>query len=98
MNTIAYESTFFADLRGGSARSARVIVALMLEMSQDRPVIDVGCGVGPWLRTSIEHGVSDMTGLDGDYVERAELEIPVEFFHATDLTSTIPITREVIRR
>lgn len=93
MNTTAYDTVFFDEQRGGSARSARVIVPLILEMFQVSSVIDIGCGVGPWLRTFIEHGVLDITGLDGNYVERDKLEIPLELFHATDLASDFPITR-----
>ena len=93
MNSTVYDSTFYGEQREGSARSAQAVVPLMLELFQIRSVIDIGCGVGPWLRTFIEHGVSDVTGLDGAYVEREKLEIPVELFHATDLASDFPVTR-----
>lgn len=94
MNATAYDLTFFSKQRSGAARSAHVVVPLILEKFQVQSVIDVGCGVGSWLRMFIEHGVSDVTGLDGDYVNRESLEIPREFFHATELTADFSITRQ----
>ena len=91
--TNVYDTTFFDEQRSGSAQSASVIVPLVLKLFQVRSVIDVGCGVGPWLRAFSDRGVTDITGLDGDYVDRAKLEIPAEMFHATDLKTDFPIAR-----
>lgn len=93
MDPTAYDTAFFSGQKGGSAQSARIIVPLVLQMFQVKSVIDVGCGVGPWLRAFIDNGVSDVAGLDGDYVERANLEIPPELFHSTDLMTAFPIAR-----
>jgi SAM-dependent methyltransferase len=93
MHTALYDKEFFGEQRGGSARSAKAIVPLLLEKFPIRSVIDIGCGVGPWLRTFTEHGIHDVIGLDGDYIKREALEIPQDRFQATDLTSDFQITR-----
>jgi SAM-dependent methyltransferase len=80
-----YTDRFYADQRTGARSSARVVVPLVLSLVQARRVIDVGCGVGAWLATFREHGVEDVWGVDGDYVDRALLEIPRERFVAADL-------------
>ena len=43
-------------------------------------VVDVGCGLGAWLAVFLEHGVSDVVGLDGPWVDQTVLEIdPADF-------------------
>src|SRR5262245_639668 len=50
------------------ARSSAVaIVPLVMELIAPKSVVDVGCGLGPWLATFARHGVSDFLGLDGEW-------------------------------
>ena len=86
-----YTADFFADHRDGARRSARVVVPLVLELVRARSVVDVGCGDGTWLSVFREHGVEDVRGIDGDYVDRAELQIPRERFHPHDLTRPLEL-------
>ncbi|MGH7898981.1 MAG: class I SAM-dependent methyltransferase [Candidatus Binatia bacterium] len=66
-------------------RSARVIVPLLLEIVRPRSVVDVGCGVGSWLAVFREHGVEDVFGLDGEWMDPSRLQIPAACFRAADL-------------
>ncbi|MDQ3937859.1 MAG: glycosyltransferase [Chloroflexota bacterium] len=81
----AYGSNFFERFREGSRRSARAVVPLVLDLVGPRSVVDVGCGMATWLAVFRELGVEDVLGIDGDYVDRGGLEIPVERFVAADL-------------
>lgn len=80
-----YTNEFYEQFREGSRESARQIVPLVLEMVDPRSVIDIGCGVGTWLSVFEEHGVTNVTGVDGDYVENCELQISPKKFVAFDL-------------
>ena len=93
MSATAYDQSFFQGQQSGSEQSANLIVPMLLERFSVRSVIDVGCGVGPWLRAFSNLGVTDLTGLDGGYVKRTDLLFPAELFHATDLTTDFPIAR-----
>jgi SAM-dependent methyltransferase len=88
-----YTSDYYAALREGARRSARVIVPLVLGLVPARGVIDVGCGQGTWLSVFAEHGVADVYGIDGDYVDRSRLEIPTERFRPHDLTRPLELDR-----
>jgi SAM-dependent methyltransferase len=57
-------------------------------------VVDVGCGVGTWLEAFREAGVTDVLGIDGDYVEREILQIPVDCFRAQDLSRPFDAERK----
>ena len=88
-----YSSEFFAAQADGSARSAAVIVPLVLSLLEVRSVIDVGCGVGPWAAEFLANGVPDVWGVDGDYVDRSQLRIPSERFLARDLSRSLTFDR-----
>jgi SAM-dependent methyltransferase len=82
----AYTETFFDDMAGQSGSSAAVVVPLLCEMFEPSSVVDVGCGTGEWLAEFVRHGVEDVHGLDGNWVDPARLSIDPARFEAADLT------------
>jgi SAM-dependent methyltransferase len=58
-----------------------------------RSVVDVGCGLGTWLRVFRESGVEDIFGVDGEYVNRDKLEIPMSSFATHDLAQPLDLSR-----
>jgi SAM-dependent methyltransferase len=91
--TQPYTTDFFTARRAGARRSARVIVPFVLELVAPRSVIDVGCGDGTWLSVFHEHAITDVYGVDGDYVDRARLEISQDRFHPHDLSRPLHLER-----
>jgi SAM-dependent methyltransferase len=85
-----YSREFYLGQRGGSYRSASVIVPIVKEIFAPQSVCDVGCGVGTWLRAWKDHGVNDVCGLDGDYVDRSQLMIDKADFRCHDLRNRLP--------
>lgn len=83
----AYNPAFYEQQADGSALSASVMLDCLFEHRRPVSVVDVGCGVGTWLQVCRDKGVADVLGIDGDYVERSSLRIPVEMFAAADVTS-----------
>jgi SAM-dependent methyltransferase len=88
-----YTNDYYHALRTGSRRSAGVVVPIVLGLAHVRSVIDVGCGQGAWLAAFREHGVEDVRGVDGDYVDRQRLEVPAEWFESHDLTQPLRLER-----
>ncbi len=88
-----YSADFFASHRAGSASSAARMVPFILELTGARSVIDVGCGIGTWLAEFGTRGVSDVLGVDGPWVNPAQLAIPRENFVAADLALKLPVDR-----
>lgn len=88
-----YTKTFYEPFRVGVKRSAEVIVPLVLQLIPVRSVVDVGCGEGIWLAAFQRLGVSDVLGIDGDYVDRDALQVPPERFYAVDLSKPFKIGR-----
>lgn len=87
-----YTAEFFDQLRDGCARSAEIIVPIVLELLPVRSIVDVGCGQGVWLAAFQKFDVEDVLGIDGDYVDRGALAIPSSCFRPVDLS--LPFTVE----
>jgi SAM-dependent methyltransferase len=88
-----YDSAFFDRMRRGMRRSAEILVPIAVELVRPQSVIDVGCGHGVWAKVFAEHGVEDVFGVDGDYIDKSKLEIPSERFLAVDLTAPLELGR-----
>lgn len=88
-----YDSDFYNTYVDGSFAAARTILPAVFEIVRPKSVVDVGCGLGTWLRAAMQNGISDFLGVDGDYVERDQLRIPAENFQAHDLTKSLELGR-----
>jgi SAM-dependent methyltransferase len=89
----SFTSEFFAAEEDGVLRSARLVVPLVVSLLRPRSVVDVGCGRGAWLRTFQENGVPEVHGLDGSYVNSAELLIDPAQFSSADLSQPFSLGR-----
>ncbi|MBV9657765.1 MAG: class I SAM-dependent methyltransferase [Verrucomicrobia bacterium] len=75
-----------------AARSPRRIAPLLYEIFAPQRVIDVGCGLGFWLREFHRLGAAEICGLDGAWVPRERLQIPPQAFTVCDLNKALPVT------
>lgn len=80
-----YDDLFFDYVDAGALRSARVFTRLLMPEIRISSMADIGCGRGGWAAVWKEAGCPRAVGVDGDYVERETLKIPLEDFHAQDL-------------
>jgi SAM-dependent methyltransferase len=88
-----YTEEFYRNQQRGSRRSAERVIPLILELVEAKSVVDVGCGVGTWLAVFAAHGVTEILGIDGDYVDRGQLQIGEDRFVSHDLTMPIRLGR-----
>jgi SAM-dependent methyltransferase len=93
-SSTSYDKAFYQSQSAGSRQSARVVIPIVSGLVKPASVLDVGCGVGTWLAEWISQGVSDVIGLDGDYVKRASLQIPADRFISTDLQQGFSLDRK----
>jgi SAM-dependent methyltransferase len=85
----AYARSFYEEIGDNSARSASEVVPIVLKLLTVTSVCDLGCGLGTWLAAFKMRGVTDVSGIDGDYVPRDLLRIPAEAFVAADLQQPV---------
>ncbi len=65
-----------------------------MNLLNPKSVVDVGCGLGSWLAVFREHGVSEVLGVDGDWVDRGFLRMPLDSFLVHDLTTPLRIDKQ----
>ncbi len=56
-------------------------------------ILDVGCGLGTWLKAAIDSGISDVFGVDGVAIQKEQLLIPPELFKQQNLTTSWLLSR-----
>lgn len=94
MNQI-YGKDFYKDRHQQTVYSANVILSLVLDVLPPvRSAADFGCGVGTWLSTLREKGVSEVQGFDGPWVDQGLLEVPKENFRNVDFNELLSIDRK----
>ena len=91
---VAYTPAFFDDLARDTRESARAVVPVVNKLLRPASVLDVGCGVGIWLAEWGSAGVSDVLGIDGNYVDRTALRVPLDKFAPVDLQQSFSLGRK----
>jgi len=92
-SSAVYTQSFFDELASGTRESAEIVVSTVQELLRPASVLDVGCGMGTWLAAWQRAGVSDLYGIDGDYVDQAALQVPLDRFAPTDLRQPFSLGR-----
>jgi SAM-dependent methyltransferase len=88
-----YDSSFFEALSRGSASSAAQILPEVVRLIAPKSAVDLGSGTGEWLGELRKLGVTDVIGVDGDWVDRAALKIPTDQFKPFDLRNKLVMDR-----
>lgn len=88
-----YDHEFYGELKNTARPSADVIVPLVLEHLDVRSVVDVGCGAGWWLEAFRAHGVEDVLGLEGNWIEADQVVLPPEVFVRRQLEGKLDLDR-----
>lgn len=91
--TQQYTSDYFQSYLEEVKKSAEAIVPIVMSLIRPESVVDVGCGTGIWLSRFKEHGVNQVLGIDGDYLDRNILELPNEEFRTVNLSHPFELER-----
>ena len=90
-----YNSSFYDDQQLGSYNAAKEIFPVLFEYIKPASVLDIGCGVGTWLSVlQKDYQISDILGVDGDYVNRDKLYIPPDKFQSHDLKTYFRVPKK----
>lgn len=81
-----YRDEFFRDRHARTVYAATTVLDVVLPaLPPVNSAIDVGCGVGTWLSVLASRGVGAVQGVDGPWVDVANLVIPPASFAHHDL-------------
>jgi SAM-dependent methyltransferase len=75
-----------------NTKAAEIVVPVVLKYISPQSVLDVGCGLGTWLKVFKEnHGISDVLGIDGSYLDKSKLAIAATDFKEVDLRESFDL-------
>lgn len=75
-----YDREFFSSRSENSYRSALEYSEHLSRIFKPASVVDLGCGLGPWLKAFGEKGATKLVGIDGPWVNREDLlDTRIEF-------------------
>lgn len=94
MTEHVYSTDFYDYIDAGSRASAEVVSGLILGEMKVKSLLDVGSGHGAWAAMWMQAGVKDAIAVDGDYVKRDQLAIPVDRFIGHDLATPLDLKRK----
>lgn len=89
-----YNKDFYIDQMSGSYESAKKIVPLLLEAFKPKSVLDVGCGLGTWLKVFEENKIKEIYGIDGEWIDTKKLYIKKNNFIKKDLTQSFNLNKK----
>lgn len=86
-----YGNQFYADQSASSERSASVVMSLVWkEFGPFKSVVDVGGGVGTWLKAAADCGANVTTLIEGPWVKNQRLVWEPSSSHFQDLENPVP--------
>ena len=91
---VTYGGEFFNSQRDTSLTSASIVLPHVLSLVNPESVADFGCGVGTWVRALLDMGVTDVVGIDGNYVSDESLVIPGDRFVRADIAQPVDLDRK----
>jgi len=77
-----------------NTNAAQKILPFLMENIDINSVLDIGTGLGTWLNMFLKQGITDVLGVDGDYVNRDLLSVPLKYFKSYDLTKELNLQRK----
>ena len=66
-------------------RSAKIILPILFNRYKPNSIIDIGCGIGTWLKAANELGVNKFIGIDGNEIEENFLLVSRKYIKIDNL-------------
>jgi len=82
-----YDAGFYDAQEAGSRGSAAAVVPIIVDVLKPDSVLDVGCGVGPWLAEFAAAGLPVCHGIDGPWVDKTRFSLGPDNLTSFDFNS-----------
>jgi SAM-dependent methyltransferase len=76
-----------------NAASARRILDIVMDYHRPASSLDVGCGIGTWLKVAESRGISDIRGVEGSWLDPSKLQVEAHFLQIVDLEKSFDLGR-----
>src|SRR5262245_30860254 len=73
--------------------SAERILDIYTDYYRPASVLDVGCGLGTWLKVVESRGISDIKGIEGPWLDPSKLQVDARLVEIVDLEKPFNLKR-----
>ena len=84
-----YNVEFYNDMEILSTSSAKEIIPILVERFNPSSVVDVGCGTGAFAIEFIRTGMTDVVGIEGEWMKNVPTILPKDNYLFCDITEAI---------
>jgi SAM-dependent methyltransferase len=82
-----------SEQEAANAASAGRILDIVMDYYRPASVLDVGCGIGTWLKVARSRGISDIKGIEGSWLDKSKLQIESDLVEVVDLEKSFTLGR-----
>jgi 2-polyprenyl-3-methyl-5-hydroxy-6-metoxy-1,4-benzoquinol methylase len=76
-----------------NTKAATVILPYVFDILKPKSVLDIGCGLGTWLKVASNLGVKDICGVDGEYLDLNQTLIDPKKLVLMDIQNSFDLSR-----
>lgn len=87
------DSRYIHDARIHRLDDAQVIVPILINLFSPKSVVDIGCGLGSFLKVFIDNGIGDVQGIEGEWIDESKLLIEKKNLLITDIEKGFDLQR-----
>jgi len=82
-----------ADEAEKTYHSATRILTMLRRYVSPTSLLDVGCGLGIWLKAAMDLGITDVMGIEGPWIAKAKVAVPSGLIKIFDLEHPVSLGR-----
>lgn len=88
------KTKYFHEVEVHNTKAAEEVVPFILNLIKPNSVVDVGCGLGTWLKVFQDNGLKDILGIDGAHTDISKIVIDKNYFVVKDLENEFNVDRK----
>jgi SAM-dependent methyltransferase len=85
----SYDNHFYLEMSESSNSSAQFLVPLLMQKLEFNSVIDIGCGDGQFVSEFIKHGITEIKGIEGNWILDSLDKTTAPWLELADLTEEL---------
>jgi SAM-dependent methyltransferase len=87
-------STQLSQEKPATEYSSQRVLEILFKCYRPNSLLDVGCGLGMWLKMATTLGVSEVRGIEGEWIDPALLEVSPDLVQVRDLEKGFDLKRK----
>lgn len=88
------DDIYFHDEQIHNTKAAEVIIPIVMELVKPSSILDIGCGIGTWLKVCKNLGIKNYFGIESHFVDSSKMLISLDKYLLHDLNTPIFLDKQ----